>query len=353
MKRKPVLNSSAYLLLLVFATSIQANQPVSVNLPDSGSLQMSIPEDWKLQQHTDAGALNLRLTPAGKGDFMVLLTVMPLSADSPISSAGDLRKLVEETGKKQLSGALQRELELTEIQISDGSGYFYHITDRNPESGPGDYREGNQGMILTRGRLIAVTIFTHTGDAATVTRAFGALKTLRIGGNGQAAAEPDRIVVSELAETYEITVPVSRLAVVIPKGHFVRVSDASIGSIESRRYFQLKDTQRHIIVSGWFEPQEEFHGIEKFWAGETAAWTEHKLPLPETSEFKKIGNWDTVVYQMAQSSGSNPHIRAHWLQAGTWIDLHLSMESELSKKDSEQALETLLSQIRVSTKSGP
>ena len=55
---------------------------------------------------------------------------------------------------------------------------------------------------------------------------------------------------------------------------------------------------------------------------------------------------------MAQSSGSNPHIRAHWLQAGTWIDLHLSMESELSKKESEQALETLLSQIRVSTKSG-
>jgi hypothetical protein len=207
-------------------------------------------------------------------------------------------------------------------------------------------------MILMRRHLVAVTILTHTGDAATVTKAFDVLKTLRVGANAQTAAEPDRIVVNELADTYEITVPVSRLAIAIPKSHFVRVSDAGSGSPASRRYFQLRDAEKGVIVSGWFEAQEEFHGIEKFWAGETAAWKEHKLPFPETFEFKKIGNWDTVVYQMRQASGSNPHIRAHWLQAGTWIDLHLSMETDLSKKESEQALEALLSQIRVSIKSG-
>jgi hypothetical protein len=280
---------------------------------------------------------------------MIMLTVMPLTADSPLSSPSDVRKATKNAAKTQLAGALQKEVVLTEIETVDGTGFLYHLTDRNPETGPGDYREGDQGMILIPGHIIAATIFTHTGDAAIVTEAYDTLKTLHVVAGPKAAVEPDRLTVTEGADTYEITVPVSRLLMVIPKQHFVQVTDSGNGG---RRYFQLKDAETHVIVSGWFESQDGFPGIQKFWTGETAAWTEHKLPMPESSEFKKIGNWDTVVYQMPQSSGSNPHIRAHWVQAGTWIDLHLSMASDLPKTESEQLLEALLGQIRVSARSG-
>ncbi|HEV7426117.1 MAG TPA: hypothetical protein VGQ46_07090 [Thermoanaerobaculia bacterium] len=351
MKRN-LIASAAVCVVVLASTCLQASQPVTLKLPDSGSLQMSVPDDWKLQQDVSAGALNLRLTSAGKDDFMVLMTVIPAPADTPLASAADVRKVVVGAGNKQLSGALQKELELTEVETAEATGYLYHITDKNAESGPGDYREGNQGIVLAHGRLISVTILTHTGGDAIVKQAFEVLKTLRISGEPQKGIEPDRLTVTALADKYEITVPVSSLLMAIPKEHFMPAPDLPGGATASRRYFQLADATKNLIVSGWFEPQEEFKGIETFWAGETAAWKQNKLPSPEAVEFKKIGTWDTVAYQIPLASGSNPHIRAHWLQAGTWIDLHLSMTSDLSKQESMRLLASFLSQIRVSAKSG-
>ncbi len=144
-----------------------------------------------------------------------------------------------------------------------------------------------------------------------MTQAIEALKTLRIAGEPQKSEEPDRIAVVELADSYELTVPVSRLLMSIPKEGLVQVPDNREGSTASKRYFYLEDKQKHLILSGWFEAQEEFRGIEKFWASEIGAWKQKKIPLPEETAFKKIGNWDAVVYQMHRAAGSNPHIRAH------------------------------------------
>lgn len=352
MKSNSVASTVVCFLIFALGTCLQASQPVTEKLPDFSSLQMTIPDEWKVQHSIVGEALNLRLMPAAKGDFTILMTVLPVIAGSPMSTTADVRRATQDAGKKQLAGALQKELELTEIKTADGVGYLYHLTDRNPEKGPGDYREGNQGMILLGRYLLAVTILTHPGDDAIVAQAIDALKTLRIVIEPQKSSEPDRIEVIELAETYEITVPVSRLRMTIPKENFTRSANTGVGSTASRRYFYLEDKQKHLILSGWFEAQEEFLGMEKFWASETAEWTRQKMPFPETTEFRKIGNWDAVIYQMPRKNGSNPHIRAHWLQAGTWIDLHLSVDSEQPKNESEHALESLLTRIRVAAKSG-
>ncbi len=349
MKRNSLAAVAGCLVLLTISATLQASQPVDVKLPDSGSLQMSVPDEWKVEQHIETGALTLRFTPAGKDDFMVLMTVIPRPADAPIATVAGVRKVVTERGRKELSGALQKELELAEIKTADAAGFLYHLTDRNPEKGPGDYREGDQGLVLAHGRLISVTILTHTGGDAIVKQALDALKTVRISGELQRAAEPGRVTVTESGDNYEITVPVSRLRMVIPKEHFVPAPEQA-GNDST--YFQLTDATKNIFVSGWIEPQDEFKGIQKFWAGETAAWKKNNLPPPEATEFMKIGKWDAVTYQIALPSGSNPHIRAHWLQDGTWIDLHLSMVSDLPKADSMRLLEAFLTQIRVSAKSG-
>jgi hypothetical protein len=176
------------------------------------------------------------------------------------------------------------------------------------------------------------------------------ITTLREVGTADAGARPDRIVITEASKAYVLTVPVSRLVMTIPRDGFVQGGAPRSESTASSRYFHFQDTARHLFLSGWFEAQSGFPGMTKFWEGEVSAWSSKKLPAPENVVFKKIGGWETVIYRMPQTSGNNSHIRAEWLAAGTWIDLHVSVDSESSATENLGLLETLLAGIVVSEK---
>jgi len=175
-------------------------------------------------------------------------------------------------------------------------------------------------------------------------------EALRKLGQTNAATEPDRLTITEGPEVYEVTVPVSRLVMTIPKEGFRQTDEPRSDATASRRYFYLRDTTTNVILSGWFEPQNEFPGMDKFWKAENAAWSQKKLPLPTDVVFKKLGGWDAIVYRMPPAGGSGSHIRAHWLQAGTWIDMHLSSHGKGSADENAERLATLLGRIRVSEK---
>ena len=83
------------------------------------------------------------------------------------------------------------------------------------------------------------------------------------------------IEITQVAGNYVVTVPVSRLVMTIPKGNLSRVSAEGV---ESSRYFLFEDEALHLIMTGWFESDEGFPGIKRFWADETAAWKEKKFP---------------------------------------------------------------------------
>ena len=181
-------------------------------------------------------------------------------------------------------------------------------------------------------------------------RFVGALREINRPSIMAAAAEPDRIVVTEKANEFEMAVPVSRLVMKVPKAGFQQASTPRAEATASKRYFYLEDAARHIILSGWFESQNGFEGMTKFWEGETSAWARNNLPKPDHVVFKKIGGWDAITYDMPRPSGSNAHIRAEWTAAGTWIDLHLSIVSTSPLTESQNSLESLLAGIKVTEK---
>jgi hypothetical protein len=165
-----------------------------------------------------------------------------------------------------------------------------------------------------------------------------------------AAAEADGVDVSESTEHFELTVPMSRLVMSIPKQGLAQKKNQGTDAAASERYFYFEDAGRHLILSGWFEPQEAFPGLRKFWDHETSVWSRNKLPAPRNVSFRKIGGWEAIVYHMPRPSGSNSHIRAHWLASGTWIDLHLSVDSEASANENTELLTSLLSRIVIRQK---
>jgi hypothetical protein len=165
-----------------------------------------------------------------------------------------------------------------------------------------------------------------------------------------APANTETIEISKREGAYELTVPVSRLIMTIPAGGFSQGKNTRGGSTENPRYFYFEDTARHLIVSGWFESSEGYPGINAFWEDETRAWKSGGLPEPKDIVFTKIAGWDAIFYDISIPGKSNSHIRAHWLQAGTWIDIHLSMTSNRASAELRSALQSLLKTIQVKEK---
>jgi hypothetical protein len=169
-------------------------------------------------------------------------------------------------------------------------------------------------------------------------------------GTGEQAPKEVTLQITEQAEKYVLTVPVSRLVMTIPKGGLTQRHNSLGGSADSPRYFFFEDDALHIIVSGWFESDDQFSGINKFWADEMAAWKQKNLPEAKDVSFENLGSWKAFLYDVEVPGNANSHIRAHWVQHGTWIDLHLSLTSSDSQKQRREKLRNALKAIQVSEK---
>ena len=172
-------------------------------------------------------------------------------------------------------------------------------------------------------------------------------------GHALPAQESDKAVtltVTEDSGRYVLTVPVSRLVMAIPKGSLRIAAAASGGALASPRYFSFEDDSLPLSISGWFESADGFSDIQAFWRQETAAWKQHHAPEPRNVSFVKVGHWDAVVYDLRIPIAKDTEIRAHWVAAGTWIDIHLSLAGDEPEPELRRKLRAVLESIRVTEK---
>lgn len=169
-------------------------------------------------------------------------------------------------------------------------------------------------------------------------------------GRGQQASKDVSIEITQRKEKYILTVPVSRLVMTVPKGDLTRVHNSNGGSADSPRYFIFEDETHHLIVSGWFESDDNFPGVKQFWAEEMAAWKQRNLPEAQDVIFEDIGSWKAILYDINIPGTGNSHVRAHWVQDGTWIDVHISLTSNESQTGRRNRLREALKAIQVSEK---
>jgi hypothetical protein len=157
----------------------------------------------------------------------------------------------------------------------------------------------------------------------------------------------ETLQVFELPDGYILNVPITTLAVTIPKKDLK--NNLGTGSKLNPRYFLFRDERRpDISVSGWIEPAKKFTSTKKILEGDKIQWEINGLPSPTEVEFKRIGGWDAVFYNMDLPGDTHSNVRAHWIQEGTWIDIHISsLAGAKSTRQSRATLRKLLGQIRV------
>ena len=68
-----------------------------------------------------------------------------------------------------------------------------------------------------------------------------------------------------------------------------------------------------------------------------------------------MGKWEVIHYVMDTLQGKKlprpiPNMRAHWVEAGTWIELHLSIAGDVPREEADRLLKTTLESIKVARK---
>ena len=173
------------------------------------------------------------------------------------------------------------------------------------------------------------------------------------------AGYSNSIHVHEKNNCYELHVPASKLALAISKNGFIPKDNRVGGGTNNPRYFFFVNNSEKIILSGWFEPDRNYPGIEKYWSDKEKNRSD-KMPPSRNVNFKKVHGWDTVFYSyrmndytVSRFNNKGPeyvnsvHVNAHWVQAGTWIDIHISISSDLPDDDARAKLENVLETIKV------
>jgi hypothetical protein len=160
---------------------------------------------------------------------------------------------------------------------------------------------------------------------------------------GAAAAQSDQaLTVSESGDSYRLSLPVSRLVMTIPKGEFTVADERASGATTNPRYFQLEDRVQGVIVSGWFEPSRAYAGFDAFWSKEADALRRRGF-APVDVEHMKVDKWEAALYEQPIPKATNAHVRAEWIEEGTWIDVHISV---ITTDPSAVARETALNVLK-------
>ena len=167
-----------------------------------------------------------------------------------------------------------------------------------------------------------------------------------------ACAEDSHIVVQDAGNTFELTVPQSRLILSMPKGGLTIVTNQRRigGGTESARYFQLTDPAEGLIVSGWFEPARRYADLDESWRQAMEHTKKEGFPAPHDVEHSELGTWRAILYNYSLPNLSSAHVRTSYLAAGTWIDLHVSVTSARPGSETRKQVETFVRSMQVREK---
>ncbi|MBX3735759.1 MAG: hypothetical protein KF715_03640 [Candidatus Didemnitutus sp.] len=313
--------------------------------PGHGTIHFDVPDSWRMvgKQAEEIGyAFNAK--PKSGAAAKLQITLAAKRGMKP-TDAAELPQLLQRVAQSYLSGSVEKKFTPVPLPLTQGVGYYVHLTDRSlvgkpPQ--PGNFKAMRNAVAALDPRaLVVITLQFDDPDGSELSDMMAMVRSMRFDRDESVrAAEP-------VARTgpFEFTVPQSKL--------LLRISDAQMieDSADSKpNYFKLSDRTVSRIASGWFEPAERYDGLKEFWHGESAALTKNGFK-PQGVEFAQLAGWEVIFYHQTLSPGTRMcHLRAELTRAGTWIDLHLSATGSEPISALRQRLTSLLSSVEIAEK---
>jgi hypothetical protein len=310
----------ALLLSTALAAGARANE---FEWPGRGTVRMTVPSGWAAASR-DAGDLGVALRAAPEtGAVLVQITVAALPPGEPFRSE-DVKKELERLVQPYLDGSVEKSFAPKPLPVSQGSGWVVQLTDASLVGKPprrGDSKVMRNALAALGDRILMIATIQFDDPALReVDEAMSLVSSVRLELNGGGSAV--RSAAASANGAFEFSVPQSRVK--------VRVPGMGLGQDEvnaERRYFRLSRSNPQLIVSGWLEPASAYKGLKEFWESERRSPAYAGDGAPTRVELTKVGAWEVVAFDVVVPGGTSAHVRAERVQAGTWIDLHLSTTS--------------------------
>jgi hypothetical protein len=311
---------------LATALVLAANLPAAALGDDfawtgRGTIRVTVPDGWSVLSRDAGVRYDFRAQPKAGPSILVQLTLLALPRDKPMH-ADAVRSRLEQTVQPYLAGSVEKVFDPRPLLLSQGSGWVVQLTDASlvgkaPE--PGNFKVMRNAQAALGDDLVMIaTIQFDDPSRPEVAEAMSLVSTLRVerSSGGATPAGP-------ASGAFEFTVPESRVVVKVPDIGLRRDDPTGGGP----RYFKLSRSNPQLILSGWLEPAPRYKGLEAFWESEARSPAYAGEGAPTHVEMLQVGPWEVVCFDVAAPGGTSSHLRAERVQAGTWIDLHLSSTS--------------------------
>jgi len=147
-------------------------------LPNRDTLELTLPAGWvdHLEQPAGGGPPTIEIAIAEGGPRQVFVT--PEWADPTDKEVRELPRLrddIRELAERIQPEAVESFLEVRELNGSNGVGYYFSATDREP--GPGEFKFMSQGALQAGSLTLWFTILTNEGEDTVAVEAFSMLQT--------------------------------------------------------------------------------------------------------------------------------------------------------------------------------
>jgi hypothetical protein len=150
------------------------------------TFRFAVPEGWRAEASAPApGAVSIRLTPLSGPLAKVLLTGTAPAGESALKSTGGIKTATRAMGEALLAGSVEKKLDLHRLDGTDGSGFFYTLTDRRTELPEGESRVMTQGIMAVGSLRLAVTALAQDKDSPAARTAFDLLRTAQCAAAGR------------------------------------------------------------------------------------------------------------------------------------------------------------------------
>jgi len=334
-------------------------QATTIKLGNDGQIDIDLPATWKnadvsggLSRSGVVYTVELRADDNTKILGRLVLLADPIINDM---TKDYLLARAQQLGDREAQNSIEKKATIIPLDIENGFGAYYVLTNAKLAGkipGPNEYKV-TASFMIKYGDNLYVTAMLSSDDASNAEFQYmlKAIAGMRPVLNKPSSKEG--IKITQTAQGMQISIATSPKKLFILGKSLKPRKHLSGGEMNNPGYFSFQDTQTNILISGWIEPATKFQysSAKEMWNSDKAGKTKDNILMPKNEEYQQIGDWNVYLYDLQmppQFKGvSNTHLRANYLDKGTWIDVHLSLTKDIPSKTLRETLIAYLKTLSI------
>ncbi|MCL2713780.1 MAG: hypothetical protein FWD68_04085 [Alphaproteobacteria bacterium] len=325
------------------ATLLQQLNSTSFSWPEQGAVSLMIPASWDVRTrpgndefYVSAGPAGTETQDAAAVNVQISLIALPSGQSADWKQS---RTTLQSVTRPILEQSLEKTFDPKPFAFLDGTGWMVQFTDASlidkPHQ-PGTYKFVASAVVDLDDRVFLVaTVRFDDPSHPDVALAMALLSSLRFKSASHGPQEP-----------FTFTTPQSQV--------IIKVTDTTLrpaSSLPARPgSFRMRRADPHLILTGWLAPASDYKGLKEFWQSESRSPAYAVDLAPIRVEMIKAGPWEVIAFDVSLPEGTSANLRAERIEAGSWIDLHLSTTSTKPPAELRAELLTALEKIELVAK---